>query len=81
MQKLIFAALLVIIVLLAPWTLGWLLAAFSVWAVVAVVVAVCGGLAMLWLNYSTDYDREQKRLEKRIKKITEEANRANARRD
>lgn len=81
MQKLIFAALLVIIVLLAPWTLGWLLAAFSVWAVVAVVVAVCGGVAMLWFHYSTDYDREQKRLDRRIKKITEEANRANARRD
>ncbi|WP_342622633.1 hypothetical protein [Pseudomonas alkylphenolica] len=81
MQKLIFAALLVIMVLLAPWTLGWLLAAFSVWAVVAVIVAVCGGAAMLWLHYSTDYEREQKRLEKRIKKITEEANRANARRD
>ena len=52
MQKLIFAALLVIIVLLAPWTLGWLLAAFSIWAVAAVVVAICAGLAMVWLNYS-----------------------------
>lgn len=81
MQKLIFAALLVIIVLLAPWTLGWLLAAFSIWAVAAVVVAICAGLAMVWLNYSTDLNREQKRLDRRIKKITDEANRVNARRD
>ncbi|MNJ63208.1 hypothetical protein [Pseudomonas sp. DG56-2] len=81
MQKLILLALIVIIVLLAPWTLGLFAAAFSVWALIAIIAGACFVIGMLWLNYSSDPDREQKRLEKRIQRITQEANRANARKD
>lgn len=85
MQVLIFLALLVIIVLLAPWLLGVFAAIFAVWGVIVIPVAICSAVALAvgiwWINYNVNFDRQQKRLEKRIKKITDEANRANARKD
>ena len=81
MQKLILLALVVIIVLIAPWTLGLLAIGGVAWAIIAIVVGVGVVAFQLWLNYSTDLGREQKRLEKRIQRMTAEANRANAKKD
>lgn len=81
MQKLILLALVVIIVLLAPWTLGVLAIGGAAWAMFAIVVGVVVVAFQLWLNYSTDLGRQQKRLEKRIQRMTAEANRANAKKD
>lgn len=81
MQKLILLALVVIIVLIAPWTLGVLAIGGAAWAIFAIAVGVVVIAFQLWLNYSTDLGREQKRLEKRIQRMTAEANRANAKKD
>lgn len=81
MQKLILLALVVIIVLLAPWMLGVLALGAAAWAIVAIVAGLVLAGCMIWLNYSTDLGREQKRLEKRIQRMTAEANRANAKKD
>lgn len=81
MQKLILLALVVIIVLIAPWTLGLLAIGGAAWAIFAIVVGVVVVAFQLWLNYSTDLGRQQKRLEKRIQRMTAEANRANAKKD
>ncbi|WJO30732.1 hypothetical protein [Pseudomonas monteilii] len=81
MQKLILLALVVIIVLIAPWTLGLLAIGGAAWAIFAIVAGVVVIAFQLWLNYSTDLGRQQKRLEKRIQRMTAEANRANAKKD
>ena len=81
MQKLILLALVVIIVLIAPWTLGLLAIGGAAWAIFAIFAGVVVIAFQLWLNYSTDLGRQQKRLEKRIQRMTEEANRANAKKD
>ncbi|MBA6119358.1 MULTISPECIES: hypothetical protein [Pseudomonas] len=81
MQKLILLALVVIIVLLAPWTLGVFALGAAAWAAIAIVSGVVLVACMAWINYSTDLGREQKRLEKRIQRMTAEANRANAKKD
>jgi len=85
MQILIFLALLVIIVLLAPWMLGVLAAVFvaggAAFAVVFVIGAVVLALGVAWITYFSNPARQQARLERRIKKITDAANRANSRND
>ena len=85
MQVLIFIALLIIIVLLAPWMLGVFAGLLAAWGVIVIPIAVVGGLALViglwWIDFSGDPNRQQRRLEKRIKKTTDAANKANARKE
>ncbi|WP_458718327.1 hypothetical protein [Pseudomonas gregormendelii] len=85
MQVLIFIALLIIIVLLAPWMLGVFAGLLAVWGVIIIPIAIVGGLVLIiglsWIDFSGNPKRQQKRLEKRIKKMTDAANKANARKE
>jgi len=83
MQLLILLALLVIIGLLAPWMLGLIAAVVvsggAALVVLCVLVALLLGLATLLLRHVYDPEKQQKRYEKRVKKLTDAANRANKR--
>ena len=85
MQVLIFLALLVLIVILAPWLLGVFAALFALWGVIVIPIAICSAVALVvgiwWIDYNGNFDRQQRRLDKRIKKITDAANRANSQKD
>lgn len=85
MQLLILLALLVIIVLLAPWVLGILATVFVAggvaFAVFCVGAALLFGVVTLVLRHAYDPVKQQERLEKRAKKLTDAANRANRRPD
>ncbi|WP_455887054.1 hypothetical protein [Pseudomonas rustica] len=83
MQLLILIALLVIIVLIAPWMLGVIAAlfvaggvAFAIFCVGAVLVL---GAAAVVLRHMYDPVKQQARLERRAQKIADAANRANRR--
>jgi Na+/pantothenate symporter len=83
MQLLILLALLVIIVLLAPWMLGVIATVFvaggAAFVVFGVVTALVLGVATLLLRHVYDPVKQQKRHEKRVKRLTDAANRANKR--
>lgn len=85
MQVLILLALLVIIVLIAPWMLGVIAAVFvaggAAFAVFCIGAALVLALAALVLHYLHDPAKQQARLEKRAQKIADAANRANSRPD
>lgn len=85
MQVLILIALLVIIVLIAPWMFGVIAGLAAVWGAIVIPIAIVAGVALVvglwWIDYNGNYFRQEKKLEKRIKKITDEANRVNARKD
>lgn len=85
MQVLILIALLVIIVLIAPWMFGVIAGLAAVWGAIVIPIAIIAGVALVvglwWIDYNGNHFRQEKKLEKRIKKITDEANRANARKD
>lgn len=75
---LIFLGLLVIIVFLAPWLLSAFATLFALGATLILfgVVLACGVIA--WKSFTSDLEWQQARMEKRIKKITDAANKANS---
>lgn len=85
MQLLILLALLVIIVLIAPWMLGviatFVVAGGAAFFVFCLGAALALGIAALVLRYLGDPVKQQERLEKRARKVADGANRANRRPD
>lgn len=78
MLILIFLALLVIIALLAPWLISAFAALFAVVATLFLFGAALTGGVIACKSYARDIDRQQARMEKRVKKITDAANKANS---
>ncbi|MFG0924702.1 hypothetical protein ACF8SB_03180 [Pseudomonas sp. CJQ_8] len=81
MQLLILLALLVIIVLIAPWMIAIIAAVVvaggAAFAIFGIAAALVLGATALWLRHAYDPVKQQERLEKRAKKLTDAANRAN----
>lgn len=78
MLILIFLGLLVIIALLAPWLISAFAALFALVATLFLFGVFLTGGVIACKSYSSNPCRQQARMEKRIKKITDAANKANS---